>query len=103
MSLLANCSKLIRAGLSRPVTRNCVRSLSVGITRCSDYKAELTAKQINNDNPFDTYVMKPDAGVGLMKNTPILIPSMANSRYCSNSVTFLPDFDFQNGGVLLRG
>merc|ERR1719317_1334056 len=35
---------------------------------------------MNNDNPFDTYVMKPEPGRGLMKKTPILIPSMSDSR-----------------------
>ena len=28
----------------------------------------MTAKQTSNDNPFDTYVVKPDAGTG-NKNT----------------------------------
>jgi hypothetical protein len=45
-----------------------------------DYKAELTAKQMSNDNPFDTYVIKPDAGRGLFKDAPILIPSTKDSR-----------------------
>merc|ERR1719186_1210281 len=35
---------------------------------------------MNNDNPFDTYVMKPEPGRGLIKKTPILIPSMSDSR-----------------------
>merc|ERR1711909_178530 len=35
---------------------------------------------LNNNNPFDTYVMKPEPGRGLMKKTPILIPSMSDSR-----------------------
>jgi hypothetical protein len=46
-----------------------------------DYKAELTAKQINNDNPFETYVIKPEAGRGLFQGAPILIPSTKDSRY----------------------
>ena len=41
---------------------------------------ELIAKQINNDNPFDTYVIKPEAGVGMFKNSPILIPSTTDKR-----------------------
>jgi len=82
MSFLA--SKLIRsvrpAGLlSRSVTINSTRSFCVSYPKL-DYKAELTAKQINNDNPFDTYVLKPEAGRGLLKNAPILVPSMAESR-----------------------
>jgi hypothetical protein len=40
-----------------------------------DYKAELTAKQINNDNPI-----KPEAGRGLFQGAPILIPSTKDSR-----------------------
>ena len=41
---------------------------------------EMIAKQMNNDNPFDTYNMKPDAGRGLFENAPILIPSTQESR-----------------------
>ena len=85
MSFLA--SKLIRsvrpAGLlSRSVTINSTRSFCVSYPKL-DYKAELTAKQINNDNPFDTYVLKPEAGRGLLKNAPILVPSMAESRFAT--------------------
>ena len=31
-------------------------------------------------NPFDTYVVKPDAGTGIFAKNPILIPSMNESR-----------------------
>ena len=43
-------------------------------------KYELQAKQVGNDNPFDTYVLKPDAGTGLYKKAPILIPSQDSTR-----------------------
>ena len=44
------------------------------------YKEEQVAKQVNNDNPFDTYVTKPEAGKGLFAAQPILIPSSKESR-----------------------
>jgi len=43
-------------------------------------RAELVAKQSNNDNPFDHYTIRPDAGVGLYQQSPILIPSANSSR-----------------------
>ena len=44
------------------------------------YKDELTAKQTANDNPFDTYVLKPEPGRGLLKSDPILVPSARDKR-----------------------
>ena len=45
-----------------------VRAFSLGLSRAnSQYKDELTAKQIQNDNPFDTYVLKPEPGRGFLK------------------------------------
>ena len=55
------------------------RTLGTSVPRM-DYKAELTAKQMSNDNPFDTYVIKPEAGRGLYQGAPILIPSTKDSR-----------------------
>ena len=66
--------------LKRSLKFGPVRNFHV-TSKINDYKAELTAKQMNNDNPFDTYVMKPEAGRGLLKNDPILVPSMNDSRY----------------------
>ena len=44
------------------------RAFSLGLGRAnSQYKDELTAKQIQNDNPFDTYVLKPEPGRGFLK------------------------------------
>jgi len=43
-------------------------------------KWELMAAQAGNDNPFDTYVIKPDAGTGIFQKKPILIPSSKESR-----------------------
>jgi len=43
-------------------------------------KWELMAAQAGNDNPFDTYVIKPDAGTGVFRSKPILVPSINESR-----------------------
>ena len=43
-------------------------------------KRELIARQIENDNPFDTYTIKPDAATGIREKYPILIPATENSR-----------------------
>ena len=45
-----------------------------------EYKDELTARQVANDNPFDSYVLKPEPGRGLFKQHPVLVPSMKTSR-----------------------
>ena len=50
------------------------------LLRSSSQKAEMIAKQMCNDNPFDTYVLKPDAGIGMFKSTPILVPSTQEKR-----------------------
>ena len=46
-----------------------------------EYKDELTARQVANDNPFDSYVLKPEPGRGLFKQHPVLVPSMKSSRW----------------------
>merc|ERR1719433_707407 len=38
------------------------------------------AREIENDNPFDTYTIKPDAATGIREKYPILIPSTESSR-----------------------
>ena len=53
---------------------------SFSVARPNQYKDELTAKQMANDNPFDSYVLKPEPGRGLFKNHPILVPSMKEKR-----------------------
>ena len=83
MSLFA--SKLLRSirpvsSLSQTLNITNTRTFSVSFPKLDEYKEQLTAKQINNDNPFDTYVMKPEAGKGLLKSEPILIPSANESR-----------------------
>eukprot|EP00092_Neocalanus_flemingeri_P028847 GFUD01031320.1.p1 GENE.GFUD01031320.1~~GFUD01031320.1.p1 ORF type:complete len:144 (-),score=18.87 GFUD01031320.1:57-488(-) len=82
MSHLARslCSKLNRSISFVSVKITATRTFSISVPRLDDYKAALTAKQINNDNPFDTYVLKPDAGRGLLKNVPILVPSVTETR-----------------------
>ena len=39
------------------------------------YQDELLQKQMANDNPFDTYVTKPETGRGLFEGSPVLVPS----------------------------
>ena len=54
-------------------------------------KRELIARQIENDNPFDTYTIKPDAATGIREKYPILIPATENSRM----VGCLCEYDFE--------
>jgi len=58
---------------------NLNKQLSFSQVIRNEYKEELTAKQIANDNPFDSYVLKPESR-GLFKSSPILIPSTKQSR-----------------------
>ena len=85
MSFLTRGSKLIKSAavLNKSIIITPAKHFSGSLARFNEYeyKAELTVKQMNNDNPFDTYVMKPEPGRGLMKKTPILIPSMSDSRW----------------------
>jgi len=66
-------------------------------------RSELVAKQTNNDNPFDHYTLKPDAGVGLYKNSPILIPSANSSRVvgccCEDDYQEIVWFELHKGEV----
>ena len=43
--------------------------------RADKYQDELLQKQMANDNPFDTYVTKPETGRGLFEGSPVLVPS----------------------------
>lgn len=57
------------------------RTIGTSALRFRDHKAELIAKQMSNDNPFDTYVVKPEAGRGMFLDAPILIPSTRDTRW----------------------
>ena len=57
-----------------------LRIFSTTFPLSNKFKDELTAKQTANDNPFDTYVLKPEPGRGLLKNDPILVPSARDKR-----------------------
>ena len=62
---------------------------SFSVTRTNkEYKDELTARQMANDNPFDSYILKPEPGRGLFKNHPVLVPSMKTSRWRFNLNAF---------------
>ena len=81
--MYSTITKMMRIGSllnSKKLVLNPIRSFSLNGACLNDYKAELTAKQMNNDNPFDTYVMKPEVGRGLLKSDPILVPSISDSR-----------------------
>eukprot|EP00088_Acartia_fossae_P054425 TRINITY_DN624_c0_g1_i1.p1 TRINITY_DN624_c0_g1~~TRINITY_DN624_c0_g1_i1.p1 ORF type:complete len:142 (-),score=7.37 TRINITY_DN624_c0_g1_i1:62-487(-) len=56
------------------------KQFSVTAFNRRDEKRVLRAKQTYNDNPFDTYVVKPEAGEGLLKSVPIIVPSTRDSR-----------------------
>ena len=79
---------------------------SFSVTRYNkEYKDELTARQVANDNPFDSYVLKPEPGRGLFKQHPVLVPSMKSSRW--EDKIFMSDVSkyslLQDGWMLLRG
>lgn len=54
--------------------------LSAPLASEGRYQDELLQKQMANDNPFDTYVTKPEAGRGMFEGSPILVPSTRDSR-----------------------
>ena len=51
------------------------------------YQDELLQKQMANDNPFDTYVTKPETGKGLFEGSPVLVPSTRYLVYFSEEMT----------------
>ena len=65
------------------------------------YKDELQTKQMANDNPFDTYMIKPEAGKGLFQSTPVLVPSTQESRFVYMYVCLFLNFAIQDGWMLL--
>jgi len=88
------------------------RTISVGAMKSKDYtfndpiehatgpdKYELMQAQAGNDNPFDTYVIKPDAATGLKATLPILIPSLNESRMvgccCENDYSEIVWFNLE--------
>ena len=66
-------------------------------------KAEMYAKQLDNDNPFDFYTVKPDPVTGINKRNPILIPCSGDSRMvgcnCENDYDEVVWFKLEKGGV----
>ena len=72
---------LIKAILLLTMKTKYIYFSSFSVTRYNkEYKDELTARQVANDNPFDSYVLKPEPGRGLFKQHPVLVPSMKSSR-----------------------
>ena len=54
-----------------------------------------------NDNPFDSYVLKPEPGRGLFKQHPVLVPSMKPSRLDLIIHLSVYHIIFQDGWMLL--
>lgn len=79
---MAFLSKRVGINFLRSIQNNIGSSkcLSFSVIRTNQFKDELTARQMANDNPFDSYVLKPEPGRGLFKNDPILVPSMKKAR-----------------------
>jgi len=63
----------------------------------------MLAKQAANDNPFDTYTLRPDPITGLYADTPIMIPSVNDSRMvgccCETDYTEIVWFNLEKGEV----
>ena len=97
---------LIKAILLLTMKTKFIYFSSFSVTRYNkEYKDELTARQVANDNPFDSYVLKPEPGRGLFKQHPVLVPSMKSSRW--EDKIFMSDVSkyslLQDGWMLLRG
>ena len=97
---------LIKAILLLTMKTKYIYFSSFSVTRYNkEYKDELTARQVANDNPFDSYVLKPEPGRGLFKQHPVLVPSMKSSRW--EDKIFMSDISkyslLQDGWMLLRG
>ena len=52
-----------------------LKKFSSSAVQSDRYQDELLQKQMANDNPFDTYVTKPETGRGLFEGSPVLVPS----------------------------
>ena len=65
------------------------------------YQDELLQKQMANDNPFDTYVTKPEPGRGLFEGSPVLVPSTRYSIQLSAERTQFSLFQGITDGRLL--
>eukprot|EP00096_Caligus_rogercresseyi_P014168 TRINITY_DN669_c0_g1_i1.p1 TRINITY_DN669_c0_g1~~TRINITY_DN669_c0_g1_i1.p1 ORF type:complete len:134 (-),score=42.13 TRINITY_DN669_c0_g1_i1:528-929(-) len=87
MANLIARSALSLAG-RRSFSVSCVASCKGKGTKMSDptfhatglEKYELLAAEAGNDNPFDTYLIRPESGMGDSSKMPILIPSLESSR-----------------------
>ena len=60
-----------------------LRKFSASAALPDRYQDELLQKQMANDNPFDTYVTKPETGKGLFEGSPVLVPS---TRYIDDTL-----------------
>ena len=65
-----NCTKVTQPFFLAPL-----KKFSSSAALSDRYQDELLQKQMANDNPFDTYVTKPETGKGLFEGSPVLVPS----------------------------
>ena len=65
-----NCIKVTQPFFLAPL-----KKFSSSAALSDRYQDELLQKQMANDNPFDTYVTKPETGKGLFEGSPVLVPS----------------------------
>ena len=78
-TIMANMSQKPNAVGAKKVTQPFffahLKKFSSSAAQSDRYKDELLQKQMANDNPFDTYVTKPEPGRGLFEGSPVLVPS----------------------------
>ena len=72
----------VGAKASQPFFLAPLKKFSSSAALSDRYQDELLQKQMANDNPFDTYVTKPEPGRGLFEGSPVLVPS---TRYLVHS------------------
>ena len=72
---MANISQGPNTKVTQPFFLAPLKKFSSSAALSDRYQDELLQKQMANDNPFDTYVTKPEPGRGLFEGSPVLVPS----------------------------
>jgi len=102
MASLAKIAKSVILRRSQTVSTRLISS-SASLNQENISKAEMTAKQLDNDNPFDFYTIKPDAVTGISARNPILIPAAGETRMvgcnCENDYDEVVWFKLEKGAV----
>ena len=89
------------SGVAKKVEFEHPRALDARLTRVQ--KQALESRRMANDNPFDSYTMRPNPVEGWKKDVPILVPSTSDKRMvgccCEDDYHEIVWFELEKGDV----